>query len=80
VIAWGLGNLIFTCDCSREREGLILRVSIPKRGRVEAEVVPIDAGVGAAAARPSAQASLMLQLLESLRSSPLELRGERAAF
>ncbi len=80
VIAWGLGNLVFTCDCSREREGLILRVSIPKRGRVEAEVVPIDAGVGAAAARPSAQASLMLQLLESLRSSPLEMRGERAAF
>jgi poly-gamma-glutamate synthesis protein (capsule biosynthesis protein) len=80
VIAWGLGNLVFTCDCSREREGLILKVSIPERGRVEAEVVPIDAGVGADAARPSAQAALMLQLLESLRSSPLEVRGARAAF
>ncbi|HKE20322.1 MAG TPA: CapA family protein [Kofleriaceae bacterium] len=80
VIAWGLGNLIFACDCSREDEGLILRVSIPRRGRVAAEVVPVDAGLGAAPARPSAQAPLVLELLESLGSSALDRRGRRAAF
>jgi hypothetical protein len=79
VIAWGLGNLVFACDCSREDEGLILR-SIPRRGRVAAEVVPIDAGLGAAPARPSAQAPLVLELLESLGSSALDRRGRRAGF
>jgi len=78
VIAWGLGNLLFSCDCTSEIDGAILRVSIDG-SRVGARIVPIDAGLEGAAARPSHDPELMLDLLEALGSTRLT-RWQGTAF
>lgn len=73
VIAWGLGNLAFACDCTEETDGLLLRVALAARGRVSrATVVPVDAGLHGEAFGPAKDAKLTLELLESLGSSPLQ--------
>jgi hypothetical protein len=77
VIAWGLGNLIFDCDCTREIDGAILRVSIDG-GEVAARVVPIDAGLRGAPARPAHDPGLILDLFEALGSSPFGRDGDSA--
>lgn len=77
VVAWGLGNLAFTCDCTKERDGAILRVVLHPAG-VEAVIVPIDAGLEGRSVRPARDPSLMLDLFAAIGSSPLT-RGERSA-
>jgi Bacterial capsule synthesis protein PGA_cap len=74
VIAWGLGNLRFACDCTDERDALILRVALG-HGPVQATIVPIDAGLGGAAARPSSDAAFTFEVLAALGSSPIERQG-----
>lgn len=79
VIAWGLGNLLFACDCTDEIDGAILRVSI-EGGAVRARVLPIDAGLRGASAGPSKSAPLILDLLDAIGSSPLRREAGAAAF
>jgi poly-gamma-glutamate capsule biosynthesis protein CapA/YwtB (metallophosphatase superfamily) len=77
VIAWGLGNLLFSCDCTRDIDGAILRVSL-RGDQLDARIIPIDAGLDGAAAKPAHDAPLMLDLFEALGSSKLvrdEARG-----
>lgn len=45
LVAWGLGNAVFHCDCSRETEGLLLRVELTDNGVARAEVAPLEAGL-----------------------------------
>lgn len=78
VVAWGLGNLRFTCDCTKERDALLLRVTLG-RGPVEAVVIPIDAGLRGEPARPASDPALIFDLLAALGSSPLERAGVSAA-
>lgn len=73
VIAWGLGNLVFASDCTRERMGAILRVWVPRRGRVRAAVIPVDAGLGGSPARPAADPEATFRLLRLLGT---KLRSE----
>jgi poly-gamma-glutamate capsule biosynthesis protein CapA/YwtB (metallophosphatase superfamily) len=80
VVAWGLGNLAFACDCSREPEGAILRVTIPGDGEVEATIIPIDAGLAGTPPRLAADPALALDLLDAIGSSPLSRQGNRARF
>jgi poly-gamma-glutamate capsule biosynthesis protein CapA/YwtB (metallophosphatase superfamily) len=75
VIAWGLGNLAFACDCTREAEGLILRVALTPQ-RTSARVIPITAGLGGRSARPSHEHALMLELVRKLGSTAVSARGE----
>jgi len=77
VIAWGLGNLLFHCDCTDEIDGAILVVDLARGGVRAAALVPIDAGLDGAAARPAARPALTFELLRSLRSSPIEIEGDR---
>lgn len=79
VIAWGLGNLLFHCECTRERDGLVLRVRVAD-GDVTATVTPIDAGLDGAPATLSHDAALMFDLLDALGSSPLRRDGVRASI
>jgi hypothetical protein len=79
VIAWGLGNLLFDCSCTRERDGLILSVRSSSAG-LEATVLPIDAGLGDAPVQLSHDPALIFDLLEAIGSSPLVRKGERAGF
>ncbi|MCA9665348.1 MAG: CapA family protein [Myxococcales bacterium] len=75
VIAWGLGNLVFACRCSRAREGLLLYVA--RRGKhLAAAVAPIDVGrEPGQPARPSRDAAGVFELLRALESSPFDVKG-----
>ena len=54
VVAWGLGNLVFACDCTDEREGLLLEIVL-RDGEIDsASVIPIEAGFQGEPARVSA--------------------------
>ncbi|HZO13774.1 MAG TPA: CapA family protein [Polyangiaceae bacterium] len=78
VIAWGLGNLAFACDCTDEIDGALLRVSLAEE--VRAWIVPIEAGLRGAAPRPARDPALIFDLLDALGSTPLRREGARAAF
>jgi poly-gamma-glutamate synthesis protein (capsule biosynthesis protein) len=78
IIAWGLGNLAFACECTSERDGLLLRVELSTQGIHGAAVIPIQAGLHGAPARLSDEPDLIFDLLESLESSPLRRDGARA--
>lgn len=79
VIAWGLGNLLFDCDCTDEIDGAVLRVSIDG-DVVRARIIPIDAGLRGAPARPGHNPALIFDLLEAITSSPLTRSAGSASF
>ncbi len=79
VIAWGLGNVVFDCQCTREVDGLLLSVAIDEHA-TRAFVIPIDAGLDGAPVRPASDPALTIQLLASLGSSPLTVSGATASF
>lgn len=80
VIAWGLGNVAFACDCTHEDDAVLLRARLEGRRVVEAEVLPIDAGLDGAVARPSSDAAGILGLIDSLGGTPLRRNAERGVF
>ena len=80
VIAWGLGNLLFACACSRETDGAVLRVSIPRRGPIRATIIPVRAGLGGAPAQIEPDAKLAFDLFDALGSTPLRRDHDRASF
>jgi hypothetical protein len=80
VIAWGLGNLAFACDCTREREGLLLRLAIAGDGSLRAWVVPVDAGLLGQPAAPARDPTGVFDLLQAIGSSKLERHGTEAGF
>jgi Bacterial capsule synthesis protein PGA_cap len=75
VVAWGLGNLVMTCACTDDEDGLLLRVALDRRGVVDAEIVAVTAGLAGRAARPAREPALVFQLLETLGSTPLAETG-----
>jgi poly-gamma-glutamate capsule biosynthesis protein CapA/YwtB (metallophosphatase superfamily) len=80
VIAWGLGNLVFACDCTKEREGLLLEVVL-RGGEIEsASIIPIEAGLKGEPARLSADPNGVFDLLEGIGSAKLMRKGARASF
>ncbi len=79
VIAWGLGNLAFACDCTNEKDGLLLLVEFDGSG-TKAAVVPIAAGLHGGPARPAEDPAAIFDLLKALGSSPLSRERDRARF
>lgn len=80
VIAWGLGNLAFACDCTDEEDGLLLEVDLDGQGVREAAVVPIEAGLKGRPAALAPDAPDVYELLDLIGSSPLRPEGPRARF
>ncbi len=81
VIAWGLGNLAFSCACTDESDALTLRVEFDAAGKVlGAEAVPISAGLNGEPARLSVQPKLVLDLLEALGAQPSRRLEDRSEF
>lgn len=80
VIAWGLGNLAFDCDCTTEDEGLLIRLEVDGRTVTKATAIPVRAGLHGARARLPDDASLDLALLESLGSVLTNKTPHRADF
>ncbi|MFO0598929.1 MAG: CapA family protein [Myxococcaceae bacterium] len=68
VIAWGLGNVVFDCECTRETGGVLVRLQFSGGRVADVEVVPIDAGLDGVPARAAHDVALELQLLEGLGS------------
>jgi len=68
VIAWGLGNLAFDCDCTTEDEGLLVRLELQGSTVTRATAIPVRAGIHGARARLLDDATTDLSLLESLGS------------
>lgn len=80
VIAWGLGNLAFACDCTAEDEGLVLRVSFISGDSLAADVVPVRAGLRGQPVRPHEDVVAVAELLRALGSSPLRRIGSHILF
>jgi poly-gamma-glutamate capsule biosynthesis protein CapA/YwtB (metallophosphatase superfamily) len=80
VIAWGLGNLTFACDCTQEQDAIVLRVHVEPGKAPVAEVLPIQAGINNQAALPSSDAKGIFDLLEAIGSGKLTRQGDRASF
>lgn len=78
VIAWGLGNLVFGCPCTRETEGLLLQVEFQAGKAPFTQVLPITAGLDGTPARLAPSPHETWDLLEALGSSPLVRHGNRA--
>jgi poly-gamma-glutamate synthesis protein (capsule biosynthesis protein) len=70
VIAWGLGNLAFACDCTDELDAAILCLRLSRLHVLEAAWLPIAAGLRGAPVGPHPEPELMFELLASLRSTP----------
>ena len=79
VIAWGLGNLLFACPCTREEDGAVLEVAFAG-GALEAAIVPVRAGLDGAPAGPSGDRDLAYGVLDAIGSPPLRREGPRAFF
>jgi len=75
VIAWGLGNVAFACDCTNEQDAILLRVRVAPGEVLKAEVVPIRAGLNKKPAGPSQDANGVFDLLEAIGSRKLERKG-----
>jgi hypothetical protein len=80
VIAWGLGNLAFACDCTKEEDAMILRVRLVSGKVPEARVIAIKAGLNKTPAAPARDSQAIFDLLEAIGSSKLKRNGDEAAF
>jgi poly-gamma-glutamate capsule biosynthesis protein CapA/YwtB (metallophosphatase superfamily) len=80
IIAWGLGNVAFACDCTHESEAVILRVALQSGQIKDAVVIPIEAGLNGSAAKPSKDPSGIFDLLEAIGSSHLTRNQISARF
>ncbi len=74
VIAWGLGNLFFSCACTASTEGLILR-AVVRDERIDASVIPVDAGLWGKPATVAAELDLCFEVLNAIGSSPIRRDG-----
>jgi len=84
VIAWGLGNLIFNCNCTKEDEALLLQITIDlkskKRPIAAACAIPIEAGLNGKQARLAIKSGGIIDLLEALGSSKITRQSDQACF
>jgi poly-gamma-glutamate capsule biosynthesis protein CapA/YwtB (metallophosphatase superfamily) len=77
VIAWGLGNVGFACDCTRETEALLLEVDLPGG---TAHVRPIAAGLFGAPATAAPDPAGIFDLLDAIGSTELVRHGDTATL
>ena len=78
VIAWGLGNLLFDCECTQVTEAMILKVSLGAGH--PAEVLPIQAGLGGAGALRSPDPLGVLGVVNALGGTGMVVEGGRGKF
>lgn len=71
VIVWGLGNLVFHCECTHETDALVVRW----RGDDSVELLPVTAGLSGEPAR-RAPPEAMVALLRAIGSTHLALEDD----
>src|SRR6266481_6575147 len=69
VIAWGLGNVAFACDCTDEEDAILLRIRVQPGKVIAADVLPLRAGLNNRPAQPSADPDGVFDLLEAIDSA-----------
>ncbi len=79
LVAWGLGNAIFNCECSRETEGLLLRVTVRETGETQASIVALEAGLDGRPATFNGPEGASLSLVRALGVRVRE-QGETAVL
>lgn len=77
LIAWGLGNVAFACDCTDARDAFLLALTLDGP-HLEAEILPIDAGLRGQPARPASDPAGLFDLLEAVGTPALERHGPSA--
>jgi poly-gamma-glutamate capsule biosynthesis protein CapA/YwtB (metallophosphatase superfamily) len=80
VIAWGLGNVAFACDCTQEEDATLLRVTIARDTVVSAQILPLQAGINNRRAELASDPGGIFDLLKAIGSNKLERRGRAADF
>ena len=80
VIAWGLGNLVFACDCTRETDAMLLEIAIGPDGELDAAAIPIIAGINGKPAAPDPHPGEIFDLLEAIGSPKLKREGNHGRF
>ncbi|HLY99427.1 MAG TPA: CapA family protein [Candidatus Angelobacter sp.] len=80
VIAWGLGNVAFACDCTEEEDAFLLRLRVKPGKVITADVLPLRAGLNNRPALPSADPDGVFDLLEAIDSAKLTRHGNSASF
>lgn len=80
VIAWGVGNVVVACDCTKEEDAMLLRIVAEKDKVIRAEVLPLQAGINNRPAQPAKDANAIFDLLEAIGSSKLQRNGNSASF
>lgn len=80
VIAWGLGNLAFSCACTDEDEAILLRVTLSEKGVVSAAVIPVRAGLLGKPVSFPHDPGATFDLLRAIGSSALFPSGKSARF
>ena len=80
IIAWGLGNVAFACDCTDEKDAILLQLELQPKGPIKADVIPIQAGLDSQPAEPAKDPDGIFTLLESIGSPKLERHGNYASF
>jgi hypothetical protein len=80
ILAWGLGNVAFACDCTKEDEAIIMRVKLEGRKIVGVEAIPITAGLNGSPARPARDPMATIDLLEAVGSPKLNRLADRGTF
>jgi Bacterial capsule synthesis protein PGA_cap len=80
VIAWGLGNVAFACDCTDEEDAILLRIRVQPGRVIAADVLPLRAGLNNRPALPSADPDGVFDLLEAIDSAKLTRHGNSASF
>lgn len=78
-IAWGLGNLAFACDCTDQKDALLLSLSFPSDGTT-LRILPIQAGLNGQAAQPAPHPDEIFDLLEAIGSPKLSRHGNYATL
>ncbi len=77
VIAWGLGNLLFDCDCTDGADALVLRVELGTE--LLAEILPVRAGMYGAPARVPPDDGI-LDLVDAISPTRVARRGVWGTF
>jgi poly-gamma-glutamate capsule biosynthesis protein CapA/YwtB (metallophosphatase superfamily) len=74
VIAYSLGNLAFSCPCTKERDAYVLRFAVAADGRVSGiEATPVAAGLQAPPMRGDAELGQLLRGLSADLGTALQI-------
>ena len=80
IVASGLGNLLFDCDCTHQSEAMVLQITIDANGEISPMILPITAGLKGGNAQPATEDGGILNFIEALGDTPITRIGWKGSF